>query len=156
MNLPHHQPQPYPFPFAIMQAPDAGRSAAIPLHALNVVPARVELAMQFLVLMAQKTAPKAAVTSVGVEWADLPKQTTEEETAMATACNCVAAYIAGRMPPDLWEMQRVEVVRDALTDSRGGTVHDCPTCRRGVGQSMCQMCMGSGGVIVMPAAARNG
>lgn len=118
-----------------------------------IVPARVEKALQFFAMASQKTADRAAISESQIEIIPGQKLIDEETCALATACNLLTKYFGGALPHDVWEKLRYEAQAKQLANSGNpGHLLHCFVCAKsGRAQANCELCNGSGFVLVSAA-----
>lgn len=113
-----------------------------------LLPPRVQKAMQFVDMMTRKTQTGAAVSESMIELIDGQKLQDEEGAALATACNLLNEYFAGKLQPDVWELLAIE--KDNKPPQRRVMIF-CISCGRGPADPACQICHGAGNIYVTPA-----
>lgn len=116
-------------------------------------PARVRVALQFLSQLAVKEHPLCAVNDQpgSIEWRDGLKPTTGEEEAGTAACELLAAYFRGTLPPTAAEKAQAP---EALPE-RAALQIQCMACAGHPRVNPdCRICRGCGEVLVYPAAER--
>ena len=112
-------------------------------------PARVRMAMDFLVACTMKTMVRGMVNNVGFDTISGQHLTEEESVAQATACNLLASYFRGKLSPSVFE-QKASVEEKSSTVP--GMLMRCFSCEPGPGQPGCAFCHGCGDIIVYPRA----
>lgn len=110
------------------------------------VPPRVQVAMEFLRRLDDKTAvvplPTYSSDRYEVHPVDGQKLCDEEVSAQATACNLLAQYFAGKLPECQWDKPLPADPKDSLLR----LTIKCPRC---LGVPMeCDVCGGMGEVVV--------
>lgn len=117
-----------------------------------IVPARINKAMEFLQLLSSKTMKRAAASDSSVIEIDGQTLSEEELNAQATACDLLSKYFAGKLQPDVWERLRYDALEQRVkTGGREGMVIRCIGCQHSpMPNPSCELCKGSGKVIVMP------
>jgi hypothetical protein len=117
----------------------------------NEVPARIRVAMDFLVNLTVKTMARGMVNDIAFE--TLPGQTLKKEEllAQANACHLLSDYFTGKLSMDPWEKQRSDAftkLQEAANRPPGFATY-CPDCN-GVKGRNCKLCRGTGSVQVSP------
>lgn len=117
-----------------------------------IVPARVTKAMEFIEFISYKRIRRPAATDHTVEIVEPERQSDEEGTAYATACNLLNEYFGGKLKPDEWEQIRFDAIKKRLeTGNRSGAVIACFGCGAGKGRAPnpgCELCKGTGTLFV--------
>ncbi len=147
MDQPNQQ-----FPFVLMpQLPWQQLSQQVQSRG-PIVPPRVQIAMEFLRRLTDKTATIAMPTysSERVEFTPIDGQrlSDEEANAQATACNLLSQYFAGQLSRSEWDDSEIQ----------SSNLHNlkvkCPACRSNpIHVTMCEICGGVGEVMVVRADA---
>jgi len=118
-----------------------------------IVPARVSKAFEFLHMMNHKqtSRPVAAACDIALELQIIPGQTLTDEEAntVATACNMLTNYFAGKLTPDIWESVKVQAAqKQAETGNIAGRLMHCIACVPGPARPGCPLCHGSGKIMI--------
>lgn len=125
----------------------------------NETPARVNVAMSFLMNLTFKTMTRAAVNDISIQLIPGEKLTKEESIAQANACHMLSDYFTGNMNPDIWEeqflknaMPKKPINPKELDPRAAGVIVPCPACLNQSGriQADCNLCGGSGHLITVP------
>ena len=109
-------------------------------------PARIKVAMEYLAQVYFKTMPRAAVGSVGIEWAEMPKLSTAECNAKETAANLLVDYFRGNLELNVWE--KGKLVNDVGDNDKPGALLQCIACPFGHPRPECKLCHGCGTIMV--------
>ncbi len=123
-----------------------------------IVPARVNKALEFLGMITHKTQkrPVAVASESQIEIEIIPGQvlSDEENNTVATACNLLANYFAGKLQPDIWESVKVEGARKQIEQNTlPGRLMHCIACQHGPPNSTCPLCNGTGRIMVSPVGS---
>ena len=112
----------------------------------NVVPARVNAAIDFAYIMAKRQYPMMAVNDLSIEFEPAPAMSKMEISAHDAALLCLSDYFRGQMDSTFEEDQR-RIAANVETDRRRvGKVYNCGCQGKG-----CDTCAGSGKILVIPA-----
>ncbi len=112
----------------------------------NIVPARVNAAMDFAWMMAKRRYPIIATRELEIHVEPAPPLTKGEVSAHDAACMLLCDYFGGQMDLDIHEESRLRAI-DVETDRRRiGRIFHCGC--KGAG---CDTCEGSGKILVIPA-----
>ena len=98
----------------------------------NSVPARVKLAADWAIAMAQRSFPIIAVSGVGVTVETPPPLTKGEESSWDAACTLLHDYFSATGDIDGWEQIREKALEIELMRRNVGKIHACP-CRMKTG-----------------------
>jgi hypothetical protein len=129
-----------PFPF-LGHAPP-------PDHAERLVPARVRAALSWLAQAAAKAAPRVAVNDITMQEFDGQPLDVEEVAATRAAARLLAAYFDGEFVP---------TKADEPPKPDRGAILTCPMCvAAGAARKKCELCGGTGVVLVLRTDASQG
>lgn len=145
MNNPQQQFLPISLPMVYPQREHSAPGVSYP-------PARVQVAMEYLLQLTFKTMPRAAVNDMSIDWQDGQKLIGSEIESQMAACDLLTEYFRGNLKQDDWELQAVmnEKHRAAGVPDGPGLAMQCLACPAGRYNPSCVMCRGSGKVIVYP------
>lgn len=123
-----------------------------------IVPARVAKAIEFVELMTFKTMARPAINEHEIEVIPGQKLEVEEANTLATACNMLSSYFAGKLKPDIWENLRVKALTQQVSqDGTPGRLLNCFNCQhRDTPDPECPICKGQGTVLITPISAQTG
>jgi hypothetical protein len=154
MNHPQNPSSGFPFSFIGPWWPQQQEYRTEDRSRINLeAPARVRVAMQFLEALSSKTMDRAAVNDISIELVHGQKLTDHEKDAQIAACLLLQQYFAGDMKANTQE-------NIALLESRApelrNSLHKCPKCvlQTGKRDANCNLCMGTGSIMVVPIVGR--
>lgn len=123
----------------------------------NESPVRVEVAMDLIRLLSEKTMTRAAAAPNGLSVEFIPGQklATCETLALANACNCLSEYFTGRLGANDMEKVNLKAAKQAVENSDDdrttGTAVHCFMCAELEAPApSCRWCGGCGKVIITP------
>lgn len=139
---------PYPFMWPMPQWPT--EQAQQPVSD-DIVPARVNKAMEFMAMLTHKTMQRAAISEIAIELIDGQRLSPEEEYTATAALQLLSRYFDGKLKPDMWEMLPVAAMkRQAERGNIPGQLLHCIACTPGPANPRCPLCHGTGRIMVTP------
>jgi hypothetical protein len=125
----------------------------------NESPVRVEVAMDLIRLLSEKTMTRAAAAPNGLSVELIPGQklATCETLALANACNCLSEYFTGRLSANDMEKVNLKAAKQSIEppeandDVMTGTAVYCLMCAELDAPSpLCRWCKGCGKITITP------
>lgn len=145
----NQQPPPF-FPFPVMM-PQQGYQSQVNVPMLgNEAPARVRVAVDFLLNLSYKTMPRAAANDISIEVIPGQDLTASELRTQDAACEMLYDYFGGKMKGSDWERKFLDRSRPQELDGPAGSLVDCSRCNGRTGNTECGICHGHGCVKVIP------
>lgn len=116
------------------------------------LPARVQVALEFLENLTRKTRAQIAVNDHpgGIEVVPGQQLTSYEKDAQVAACGLLENYFAGRLAVNSWENLDLEIKKSAVLSKRGSIQIRCIMCSSDGVNPNCIMCRGLGEILVYP------
>ena len=118
----------------------------------EIPPARVRVALEFLMQLTVKTMTRAAISDIAIEEIPGQKLTSGEQDAQQSACQMLADYFRGHMEPDMREKEERELLKRGLSGRDPGLFLRCMACAPGPINPNCRLCRGLGSVLVFPTS----
>lgn len=145
---------PLPFnPFPFIQQP------SIPQQPVThgPPPARVRVALEFLMDLTVKGMTRAAANDLAIELIPGQQLSHDEKEAQKAACACLKEYFAGKTKPDAYEkIAERKFEKKTLADGKPGLVLTCIGCGGQIPKMYnCTICKGAGEIMVFPTTKNN-
>lgn len=125
----------------------------------NESPVRVEVAIELIRLLSEKTMTRAAAAPNGLAVELIPGQklATCETLALANACNCLSEYFTGRLSANDMEKVNLKAAKQSIEhheaddDVTPGVAVHCLMCAELDAPSpLCRWCKGCGKITITP------
>lgn len=160
-----NEQQPNPVVISTNSSPPVMRS----VQPGEVPPGRVQVALEFLGMLTYKTQKRGFANDTTIEVVEGTVLTKAENNAQATACNLLNDYFLGKTKPTYWERQPkqrryVEQYDGPCDDGDCEECHNVPkqyptsylkcfVCGPGNTNPNCDLCCGTGRIMVTPVEA---